>query len=80
MRWGKKLIRHANSFSDKLHQQKKYSGTVGVSISRCDMPKQVFTALVFREQYMAISMPGHGDSTALMSRITSSLTLWIPTV
>ena len=29
---------------------------------------------------MAASMPGHGDLTALMSRMALSLTFWVPTV
>ena len=53
----------------------------GYSDSRLprDKPKQAFIALICCGQYMAVSMPGHGDLTTLTPRMASSLTLWAPT-
>ena len=46
-----------------------YSIQWGYSDSRSprDKPKQALIALICCGQYMAVSMPGHGDLTALMS-------------
>ena len=83
MRWKKKYTIFENSFSDKTHQQEitavqqwEYSD----SRSPCDKPKQALIALVCCEQFMAVCMPGRGDLTALMSRMASSLMLWVPAV
>ena len=50
------------------------------SSSLCDKPKQALIALICCGQYMAVSMPGHGDLTALISRMALSLTLRVPTI
>ena len=61
------LIKYKNSFSDKLHQQVIVAVQWGYSDSRspCDKP------IICCGQYMAVSKPGHGDLTALMSRMAS---------
>ena len=50
------------------------------SMPPCDMPKQALIALICCGHCMAVSMPGHGDLTALMSRMAVSLTPWVPIV
>ena len=50
------------------------------SKSPCDKPKQALVALICCGQYIAVSMPGHGNLTGLMSRMALFLTLWVPTV
>ena len=66
-------------------QLQQYSGGIPIQDSRsssCDKPKQALIALIICcGEYMAVSMPGHGDLTALlMSRTALYLTLWVPTV
>ena len=60
-----------------LHQQEITAVPWGYSDSRSpgDKPKQALMALICCAQYMAISIPGHDDLTALMPRMALSLTL-----
>ena len=64
-------------FRHKLHQQVIAAVQWGYSDSRpsCGKPKQALIALICCGQYMAVSLPGHSDLTALMSRMPLSLTL-----
>ena len=68
MGWQKTLIQYENRFSDKLHQQVITAVQWGYSDSKspCDKSKQALIALICCGQYMAVSMPGHGDLTALI--------------
>ena len=70
------LLRQATPTSNYSRVQLGYSDLS----SLCDKPKQTLIALICCGQYMAVSMPGHGDLTALMSRMALFLTLWVPTV
>ena len=44
------------------------------SMSRCDKPKQALIALICCGQYMAVSMPSHGDLTALKTCVPNGVT------
>ena len=62
--------------SDKQNQRVITAVQCEYSDSRspCDKLKQALNALICCGQYMAVSVPGHGDLTALMSRMALSLT------
>ena len=79
---GKKLIQYENSFSDKLHQQESSAVQWGYSDARslCEKPKQALIALTCCVGYIDCSCAGTCDLTALMSRMSLSLTLWVSTV
>ena len=81
----KKLIRYEKLFRQATSTRNYSSRTTAAglfrfNVSPCDKPKRVLIALVCCEQYMAVSMPGHGDLAALMSQMASSSTRWVPTV
>ena len=78
----KKRMQSENSFSVKLHQQviKLVQSRYPDSRSSLDKLNQALIALICCGQYLAVSMPGHGDLTALMSRMAFFFTLWVPTV
>ena len=75
-----KLFRKATPTSNELQQ---YSGGIPIQDHPVTSQRRSLLLILYMlcGQYMAVSMPGHGDLTALlMSRMASSLTLWVPTV
>ena len=68
---GKKLIQYDNSLQTSYTHENygrvlwEYSD----SSSFCDKPTGAHCSYFLSGQYMAVSMPGHGDLTALISRM-----------